>query len=399
MNKLPITPSLPRGDSTRRLLQACAILFMCLLSFALVVLYMKRHGFYSTDYSPDEGHYIAMAKRILSEHVYSYWGEGPDAYVSYGYHLFLVLGMAVFGSDLDGLLCIKLVQCAMLAGTVLLTYLLGKMLTGKFSVGFIACTLIALNPVYYTYCTRLLTEGPYFFFMMLFFVSFLWANQGEKPWRYVLSGGLFALTVMIRPLLVIILPFLFLPSLVENWRQKQKFLTPFLLFLAGFVVLCLPWWIRNLVTLHKVVILATQTNPIYAGLAPDLTGLEDPGSFLGNLKLMFQLLLKDPLGMVYWMTFGKFYIMFMQDVGSNFTALFTIIWNVTVYLGIFGALRALFSRRYWGASLTFFVSLAASFLFIPVNRYALQYMPMLAIFTGHLLVSAFSYQEETRRLL
>ena len=409
MKKPQIDISLLADSGRQRLAQRAAVLLVCLISFALAFLCMKRFGFYSTDYSPDEGHYIDMARRLLSDHVYSYWGEGPDAYTPYGYPVFLAVGMAIFGSDLNGLLCLKIVHCVLIAATVLLTYLLGKMLTGKFSVGFIACFLIAFNPSYYFYGTKLLTEPLYFFYMLLFFLTFLWANQGDKPWRYTLSGALFALAMMVRPLIVVILPFVFLPSLVRNWKKWRAFLTPLLLFLAGFVAVCLPWWIRNLVTLHQFIPLATQTNPIYAGLspalsglpesiyagpAPDLTGLADPGSFSGNLKLMLQLFLDDPIGMTYWMTFGKFYIIFMQDVGTQFNALVTFIWNVNVYVGLFGALRALFTRRWWGLALVFWVYLAASFLFVPVIRYALQYLPFMAIFAGDLLVCAFTHRDE-----
>lgn len=396
MKKSQINPSPLTGDGKKRLLQRGAVLLVALFAFAMAFIYMRHFGYYSTHYTPDEGNYIAMARRILTEHVYSYWGEGPDAYVSFGYPLFLAAGMAVFGAELNGLLCIKVIQCILAAGTVFLTYLLGKMLTGRFSVGLIASILIAVTTPYYLYSAKLLTETLYFFTMMLFFVVFLWACQGEKPWRYALSGALFALTIMVRPLIIVTLPFLFLPGLVRNWKQRRKLFTSLLLFLAGFAVVCLPWWIRNLVTLHQFIPLATQTNPIYAGLAPnpDAMGLTDPGSFAGNLKLLFRLILDDPVGTLYWMTFGKFYILFMEDVVMEPQIIVSFIRNIIVYPGFFGGLRSLFSKRYWGPSLVFWVYLAASFLFIPVYRYSLQYLPMLAIFAGQLLVSAFSHWTE-----
>ena len=58
----------------------------------------------------------------------------------------------------------------------------------------------------------------------------------------------------------------------------------------------LPWWIRNVVSLGQFVLLATQTNPLYAGLArdPEVLGLENPGSLFGNVLLLFQLLFTAP---------------------------------------------------------------------------------------------------------
>lgn len=389
--------NLPRRDGASPALQYGVLLAVCLFSFVIGIVYLYHFGFYNTDYWPDEGRYIDMARRILTEHVYSYWGEGPDAYVSFGFPLFLAAGMAVFGTDLNGLLCIKVLQCLLAAATVFLTFLLGKLLTKRYSVGLIASAMIAFNPTYYLYTSRLLTETFYFFSMMLFFVVFLWAYQGEKLWRYALAGALFALTIMIRPLIVVTLPFLFLPSLVNNWKRWRAFFTPVLLFLAGFVVVCLPWWIRNLVTLGQFIPLATQTNPIYAGLAPnpDAMGLTDPGSFMGNLKLLFQLILEDPVGTLHWMTFGKFNIFFMEQVAMTPETISTFVQSFTVWLGLFGALRTLFTRRYWGPALVFWVYLAASFLFIPVQRYTLQYLPLMAIFAGYLLFTSFSYREPT----
>lgn len=390
--------SLPRpgAGGASPALQYGALLAVCLFAFAIAIVYLYHFGLYNTDYWPDEGRYIAMSRRILTEHVYSYWGEGSDAYVSFGFPLFLTAGMALFGADVKGLLCIKILQCLLAAVTVFLTYLLGWMLTKKYSVGLIAAVMIALNPVYYLYTSRLLTETFYFFTMMLFFVVFLWARRGEKLWRYALAGALFALTVMVRPLIVVTLPFLFLPSLVERWKQWKVFFTPVLLFSAGFIVVCLPWWIRNLVTLGQFIPLATQTNPIYAGLAPnpDAMGLTDPGSFVGNLKLLFQLIAEDPVGTLHWMTFGKFDIFFMQPVAMTPETISTFMQGVTVWLGLFGALRTLFTRRYWGPTLVFWAYLAASFLFIPVSRYALQYFPFMAICAGYLLVTSFSNRED-----
>lgn len=396
MKKLRINPSSLAGGGGRKLLQRGAVLLTVLFSFGMAFLYVRHFGYYNANYTPDEGHYIDMARRILTEHVYSYWGEGPDAYVSFGYPLFLAAGMAVFGTGLNGLLCIKMIQCMLAAGTVFLTCLLGRMLTGRFSVGLIASILVAAATPYYLYSAKLLTETLYFFAMMLFFVVFLWACQGEKLWRYGLSGALFALAVMVRPLIIVTLPFLFLPGLAQNRKQPRKVAFPLLLFLAGFGAVCLPWWIRNLVTLRQFIPLATQTNPIYAGLAPnpDAMGLTDPGSFAGNLKLLFRLIAEDPVGTLYWMTFGKFYVLFMEDIVMEPQIIVSFIRNITVYPGFFGALRSLFSKRYWGPSLVFWVYLAASFLFIPVYRYSLQYLPMLAIFAAQLLVSAFPHWTE-----
>ena len=81
-----------------KLCKALGVIAVCAIAFAYAVVYILHQGRFEENYSPDESHYIAMAQRLLTEGVYSYWGDGPDAYVSPGYPIFLTLCMAVAGA-------------------------------------------------------------------------------------------------------------------------------------------------------------------------------------------------------------------------------------------------------------------------------------------------------------
>lgn len=360
---------------------------LCGLAFAYCAYNIVTIARYSESYSPDEGNYLAMARRLLQEHTYSFWGLGPDAYVSPGYPLFLAGCMAVFGTDAQGVDCIKFVQAGLVALTVLLVFLQGYLLTKKYSVGIVAAALLACNGSYPFYSRRLLTEVLFVFTMMLFFVVLTLALQREKWWLHLLAGALLCVAVFVRPLLVVVLPVAYLPLLVKYWRQWRKFFLPFGLFLLGFVLVGLPWWVRNLVTLHKFIFLATQTNPLFAGLAEDpaALGLEDPGSFTGNIALFFQLLFTRPVETIRWMLVQKFDINFMRSVTEiqYLPTITTFVKNVTLFLGLLGALRALFSHKLVWPALTFFLYFLSIFAFVPSSRYALQYLPLLAVFAGY----------------
>ena len=128
-------------ETVLKVCKVLGVVLVCAIAFAYAVVYIVRQGRFSESYSPDEGHYIAMAQRLLTEGYYSYWGGAPDAYVSPGYPIFLTLCMAVFGTDLQGIDAIKFVQALLSAGTVFLTFFLGWRLTKKYSVGILGALL------------------------------------------------------------------------------------------------------------------------------------------------------------------------------------------------------------------------------------------------------------------
>lgn len=178
-------------ETVLKVCKVLGVVLVCAIAFAYAVVYIVRQGRFSESYSPDEGHYIAMAQRLLTEGYYSYWGGAPDAYVSPGYPIFLTLCMAVFGTDLQGIDAIKFVQALLSAGTVFLTFFLGWRLTKKYSVGILGALLLSVNGIYAFYAKRLLTETFFCFTMMLFFAVFVLTWEKDRWWLYLLSGALF----------------------------------------------------------------------------------------------------------------------------------------------------------------------------------------------------------------
>lgn len=382
-----------RQINKKQLVKWAFLVGLTLLSLAYCLLYVERVAKFSESRSPDENNYIHMAERLLREGVYSYWGDGPDAFVSPGFPLFLTACFRIFGTGLWGIHCVKIVQAVLISLMVPLTFSLGKQLTQKDSVGLIAAVLVALNGYFPTYSRVILTEPLYYFTMLLFFAVFVYAVRKEYRRLHLLAGLLFGVAVMVRPLLIITAPFLYLPLILSYKKHWRLYVFPMLCFAIGFTAVCLPWWIRNLVTLHRFVLLATQTNPIYAGLAPDIAalGIENPHTMLGNLKLLFQLLFTRPLQTLYWLTFGKFKIIFMEPADTVYLSVFSrLINDFTLYTGLLGCAGALFQKKYRLSALVFLVYFLSSFLFVPTSRYALQYFPFLSILAAWLIVRLFT---------
>lgn len=384
------------GDH-KKLLQAAAVLAVCLLAFGYAMMYVETHYKMSEAYTPDEGHYIAMAKRLLEGGGYSYWGSVPDAYVSPGYPVFLTVCMAIFGTSLEGLHCIKIVQAVLWALTVWLTWLLGTKLTGRWGVGIIAAGLLALNGVYAFYTRFLLTEIFYYFTMMLAFVLLHRAIDRDTVLDFGLAGVAFAVCVMVRPLVFVTLPVVFIPWIVKKWGRWKELLWKLGAFSLGFVLVGLPWWIRNMVTMGRFILFATQSNPIYAGLAPNIAsmGIPDPGGIVGNLLLLLKLFLKDPWGIGYWMTLGKYDIMFRGIIDlPKLEELSYLMRDAAVYLGLGGSLFALWDKKLRWPTAVFWIFFLASFAFVPTVRYSLQYLPLLAILAGWLLCRLWDKRKE-----
>ena len=374
------------------MVEIVATALLCVAVF-LYGLYCAIHiGMHCTEYSPDEAHYIAMARRMLKEGMYSFWGSEPDAYVTPGYPVLLAVCLSVFGTGDLGLFSVKVFQAAMVSGIVFLTILLGKRLTARFSAGLIAGTLTAGNLTFQFFANHLLTEVPYCYFMMLFFYCLCEALRRQKLWLHMIAGALFAAAVLIRPLIFVTLPFLYLPVMVRSRGRAWKALV---FFLIGSLVFFVPWWIRNLIVLDKFILFATQTNPFFAGLAEDPygLGLDDPGTIFGNLKLFVEFVIKWPIKTLRWMTFDKFNIIFGKNFGSYHAVVLTaFIQNVTVYVGLCSAVCAFCRKSARGALLIFWVYFASTFLFVPDPRYALQYIPLFGILAGWLITA--SAQEE-----
>lgn len=381
------------GEKKIKALKIFALAFICFAGIAFCFLYAENYGKMDEVYTPDEGHYIKMAQNLLSGKFYSYWGETADAYVTPGFPMFLVACMSVLGTGLKAIHTIKLIQAVIFGITVFLVFLLAFMLTKKYSVSIIAAALVCVNPMNHYYSRYLLTETLFVFTMMLFFVSAVYAWKKDKWFGYLFAGITLCVAVMVRPLLIVVLPVIVVIDICKKWGEWRAFAFSSGLFIIGFVIVGLPWWIRNLVTMKQFILLATQTNPIYAGLAKNVEelGLTDPGTMFGNLKLLFTLLIKRPVQTIYWMTLGKFYNIFLIPCEWPYASVYANCINIfTVILGLSGCVRALFTKRLRVPTIIFFIYLLSAFMFIPVQRYSLAYLPVLAIGVGYLMYIVFN---------
>ena len=99
-------------------------------------------------------------------------------------------------------------------------------------------------------------------------------SQRESGLLALLTGVIAAAATLVRPSWLLFLPFAIVCGMVRGPRGRQVFLGA--LMLAGFIVVMLPWWVRNYrVTRHFVPTTLQVGASLYDGLNPHATGASD----------------------------------------------------------------------------------------------------------------------------
>lgn len=177
-------------------------------------------------------------------------------------------------------------------------YLLSRRFCPNPRVGVAAALAAALWPLFLIYGRTLYSETT----ALPFFIAFLALLPrgvllgGDlasiPPWRWILSGIMFALCLLIRPMYLIFTPFLCLVIMSENgWRPKS--LTAVIWLLLGCVISVAPWTIYSSVHAKRFVLLSSNGGETLAGgLNPNLISR----GYVTNTT---------PDGRVYWAGPGK----------------------------------------------------------------------------------------------
>ena len=356
--------------------------------FALDIKYTNQYR--GTQYTYDEFKYLEMIDKLLTSGNYGHSAE-HDAYVTPGYPMFLAAVMGIFGTGSNGVLAVKLIQALLSVASSGLVFLLCAKLLESRGAGLVAAALISFYPPLILISRYLLTETLYIFLIILYFYVQNHALERNKKMLYIAAGALFALSVLVRPMIVVLLPLPYIYVYVSRKDRAERLLIirGFSLFVLAFVLVMLPWWIRNIITLNQFIPLATQGNPFYAGIVRDFTALAHPeNEYVDGLKLFFDELTSKPLQTIYWFTFGKLEILFkapfyyLPPEHSYPTYLIIPMHIYIVVFGSLGLLAGIFIKKLRMISLYLLLYIMLSLLFIPTRRFGLQYMPFFAVFSN-----------------
>jgi hypothetical protein len=341
-------------------------------------------------YAPDSLHYLAMARRLLEGGGYSYWGGSPDAYVSPGYPL-LVAGL------------FHLFPGAPLAAVRWCQVLLGAATAGVAALwaGILPGILVALYPSFIWSTGGLLSEVPFLFLFVSYLAlhARLLASDRPRPTAALLTGAVLGLCVLTRP---VVAPVPVVIAVVEwlSGRRTALGWGGLAGILAGAALVNLPWWLRNLLVLHRLVLFSQEAaNPLVGGLSPDGAQFavppgESPYHFAA--AYVAAALHANAGGFLHWMTIGKWRLSFDQAYaggtanGGFLQALaggqVALCWAGVAGL-LVAAMRSPRLRPACTAAGTLTLMMVA---FIPNTRYAYPVMALLAVGAGFVVACVIS---------
>ena len=202
----------------------------------------------------------------------------PDAMRPPGYPWLL---SALLDHSVDSSFVSRVIHVqAWIAGlTLLCSVLLAMELLGAWA-GLLVGALVAISPHQSVYVADLLTETLYGAVLMLALgAGVLTLNAQRFRWRCTwawLAGLLFGMTCLVRPTLNQWVPLLLLLLLLPRMRRFHR---EILALALGFVLIMMPWWLRNEASLHQVSDSYRMMVTVHQGSYPDFMFDGNPKSF------------------------------------------------------------------------------------------------------------------------
>ncbi len=200
--------------------------------------------------------YDSVARHLVRGEGFSFTSEGrtlPYLFRTPGYPLFLAAIYSVFGSDPIAVYCF---QVGLHLLTILLLYSLTRNFFGKHVAGLTAI-LTALFPLTTIYISTVLPEVFSTFLLALSLWVFARALRRNSLWLMFLAGIVISYSTLVRPAFALFSLFLFATVWVMKGNRKT-FLLPFLSLHVGFLLVWLPWVVRNYQVSGEFIPLSTE---------------------------------------------------------------------------------------------------------------------------------------------
>jgi 4-amino-4-deoxy-L-arabinose transferase-like glycosyltransferase len=156
----------------------------------------------------------------------------------------------------------RIVEALLGVATILVVFALGWRLGGRGHgrwAGLFAAFAVAVYPPFIHTTGELMSEPPAMLTLPAAVLAFLWASERRSAWAWLAPGVLFGLTAMFRPEYLLAGAAFVVLAALWSWRDREwkLGLAGAAVLLLGLVLPILPWTIRNVVVLDRVVPIST----------------------------------------------------------------------------------------------------------------------------------------------
>ncbi|WP_055106159.1 ArnT family glycosyltransferase [Paenibacillus ihumii] len=385
--------------------------FVGIASCAIVLIY-NDYFFLGDPLRPnnDDVKYIQTARLLLNEGVLAYnTGDKPSAFIMPGLPLILAGFMAMFGQEDGGVIAYRLYQCVLQVLSIYLIFWLGKRIFNT-RVALIACTISALYLPDYFSSGVILSETTFRTLLLLLLCVTIVALERNTARYYILLGVLTAAAAYFKPH-ASLYPAVFL---ILWWRHRVpwRLMLKYALLMAGtYVILLMPWWIRNWLTFHEFILFTNS------GGSPFLLGTRirwqlppagffeaypqyDPQTlFQGSDRLAVQKGLDiikygfkhEPLKYLYWYTLGRwvelyFHPFYSRPIWPVTRPVMNVVQIALMAVNMLGIGLAMLKHR-WDKLLPLVLALGYFTViyvpFVAFNRYGYPNMILLILFGSY----------------
>jgi 4-amino-4-deoxy-L-arabinose transferase-like glycosyltransferase len=214
----------------------------------------------------DDSHaYYALSKALYEEGSYGGLGFRDSSDWSPGAPLLYAASFYATGGAREG--TARIVEALLGVAAIFVVFLLGERLGGRW-VGLLAAFAVAVYPPFIHSTGELMSEPPAILTLPAAVLAFLWASEQERLRAWLLPGLLFGLTAMFRPeYLFVGAAFVVLAAIrVGRARGWRPGLAGAGLLVAALLLPIVPWTIRNIDVLGRVVPISTGSGKaLYVG--------------------------------------------------------------------------------------------------------------------------------------
>ena len=361
----------------------------------------------------DDLNYVKSAMVLIKRHMLIYYNfNEPTTYIMPLYPAFLAMIFKVFGYGLTGLQAARVAQALISCAGIILIFLIAKRIF-DIKVALVAAFLVAFYIPNIVTTGYLLTET--LFATLLYLLIYFSLEFSDSPTliKFSVLGFLWAFATLLRPTIAFYPVMLFFYLFIYKKIGIKQAIKLGVAMALVFVVVMLPWWIRNY-QYHgeSIPLTASSGNPMLQGTYVNYQ--QSPGTTvyfrLGKttfetnkietevakqrIKDEFK---KDFWGYLRWFTIGKtaylwgtvFYWKEFLGISANAV----VAMHYILLLGFLGFIP-LMLKNFKKCSLI--LAILGYFnvvhcIYMAFDRYAFPLMPLVSIFCAAFMVSIWNY--------